>query len=250
MSPKITAVEAPEFDGYSMTVKWSHNTEEIIAPGASPILNSTMYNYQVEYRPKNDANPPNWQKSGKVILRNLPLRSMLVPFHEYEFRVFAKPVMGGFWSEPSDIIVAKTTATEPTALLNPKYSILSFNHKTLRIKFFLLSYQQQNAPNNRFRIRIKTRNCNEEYQKIRTILDDLIENPTVTSHEIQLNVANIQCINAEFVVENDKGATLPEIIPIDIYKGNFRSKHFFTSFSFSEIEFNILRKITFLLSLQ
>ena len=58
-------------------------------------------------------------------------------------------------------------------------------------------------------------------------MDDLIENPTVTSHEIQLNVANIQCINAEFVVENDKGATLPEIIPIDIYKGNFKPEYFF-----------------------
>ena len=226
MSPKITSVEAPDYDGYSMAVKWKHNTDEILAPGASPILNSTMYNYQVEYRPKNDANPPNWQKSGKVILHELTLRSMLVPFHEYEFRVFAKPVMGGYWSDPSEIVVAKTTATEPTAQLNPKYSILSYNHKTLRIKFFWLPYQQQNAPHNRFRIRIKTRNCKNEYQKIRTILDDLLENPQVTTHEIELNVANIQCINAEFVVENDKGATMPQILLIDIYKGLIFQKRF------------------------
>ena len=216
MTPKITAVVAPEYDGYSMTVRWNHTN-----PATDGVLNSTMYNYKVEYRLKNDDNELQWQTSRTLLLNELTLRSMLVPFHDYQFRVLARPVMNGYWSDASDIVVGRTKATEPTAKLNPKYSIISYNGHTVKIRFFWLPYQQNNAPNNRFRIRVKTRNCaqNHQNQRIRTILDDVIVDPRKTSHEIQLEVDTIPCINAEFVVENDKGATSPEVIAMDLFKG-------------------------------
>ena len=49
--------------------------------------------------------------------------------------------------------------------------------------------------------------------------DDVIQDSKKTSQEVTLNVNNVPCINAEFVVENDKGATGPELISIDLQKG-------------------------------
>ena len=40
----------------------------------------------------------------------------------------------------------------------------------------------------------------------------------MTSHEIELNVRNIPCLDVEFIVENDKGATAPQVEPIDLFR--------------------------------
>ena len=113
-------------------------------------MNSTMYQYRVEYKLQTDNS---WQQSREVYLNELELNSMMLPYHNYEFRVKAKPGMTGMWSEPSETVTAKTAATQPTANLNAKYTILSYSNNLAKIKFFWLPYQQQNAPNNRFRIR-------------------------------------------------------------------------------------------------
>ena len=210
MKPKITSVTAPPYDGYSMTIKWSHDQP----------ANSTVI-YKVEYRLKSENQLP-WQTSQNINDYELKLNSIMVPFHAYEFRVKAHPVMTGHWSDPSDIVIGTTQATEPTAKLNPKYSIIEYSDRggqmTVKIRFFWLPYQQKNAPNNRFRIRVKTGNC-RNHPRVTTLWDGVINDSTKTSHEVELNVGDIPCINAEFIVENDKGATSPEIIPIDLLKG-------------------------------
>ena len=220
MTPTIVSVTPPDFDGYSMEITWTHGANPSEISPESVMLNSTMYNYKVEYRLKNDLNQLQWQRSKTTLKNSLVLRSMLVPFHDYEFRVLAKPVVFGFWSDPSEVVVARTKATEPTAKLNPKYSIVSYSGKFVKVRFFWLPYQQQNAPNNRFRLRVKSRNCPENGHPTRTLFDELIRNATKTSYEVELNVANMPCIKAEFVVENDKGGTKPESIPIDLFKGD------------------------------
>jgi len=83
LKPKIISVTAPPYDGYSMTIKWSHDQPE----------NSTIiYKYKLEYRLKSDNLLP-WQTTQEIYDYEFKLNAILVPFHQYEFRVKAYPVM-------------------------------------------------------------------------------------------------------------------------------------------------------------
>ena len=209
LSPVIANVTSPNlYDGSKLRVQIAEAnfTQSWLEP---------VYSYRAEYRIQGSQY---WQTTALTTGNELTL-SKLLPFKTYEIRVSRMPVFSGFWSEPSDVVIAHTQPIEPTALLQPKFTVLdASNGKTTKVNFFWSTYHQRNAPETAIRLSVVGKDCDDidGYSKQR-LFDDRIN---ATETDITIDLPDFPCLEASFSVVNEKGEKKSSPLMIDLRNGD------------------------------
>ena len=204
LSPVVANVTSPNlYDGSKLLVQIqdANITQSWLEP---------VYSYRAEYRIKGSKY---WQKTGLSTGNQLTL-SKLLPFKTYEISVSRMPVFSGFWSEPSEIITASTQPIEPTALLQPKFTILGKSASKTSVNFFWPTYHQRNAPGTAIRLRVFGKECEDfdGYSRQRLYDDKL----NATDTDVTIDLPDFPCLEASFSVVNQKGEKKSEPLVIDL----------------------------------
>lgn len=209
LSPVIANVTSPNlYDGSKLLV-------QIAAANFTQSWLEPVYSYRAEYRIQGSTY---WQTTALTTGNELTL-SKLLPFKTYEIRVSRMPVFSGFWSEPSEIVVANTQPIEPTAFLQPKFTVLSSTNDMTTINFFWSTYHQRNAPGTAIRLLVVGKDCEafDGYSNEQRLFDDKVN---VTDTDITIDLPHLPCLEASFSVINEKGEKKSSPLLIDLRNGD------------------------------